>query len=313
MERRFFVKQLLVSSTALSTNPLIPAAKASASNSFDPTSPFSLNFAPPLGMFTSYAGEKLADQLTFLSINGFKTVEDSIFGQRSGPEQRIIIHSLQKLGMELGTFTGHSLFWRRPTLSKGDSSFRNTFMEEIKKSIELAKVANSKWITVFPGYIDLTRSFYHQKQNVIDTLQQASELLEPLGMVMLIKPVSYRLHKGQLVQNLKQASQICQAVNSPACKILHSIYNQQITKGNIISSLETYWEEIGYIQVADNPGRNEPNTGEINYSHIFSYIRNKGYQGIIGLDHGNSLPGRVGEEAVIRTYREMDFGLSDSI
>ena len=105
---------------------------------------------------------------------------------------------------------------------------------------------------------------------------------------------------------IPQAYLVCKAVDSPACKILFDIYHQQITEGNLIPNMEMAWEEIPYIQVGDNPGRKEPTTGEINYKNIFKWLYNKGYDGIVGMEHGNSQRGVEGEQAVIAAYREVD-------
>ena len=82
-------------------------------------------------------------------------------------------------------------------------------------------------------------------------------------------------------------------------KILFDIYHQQIQEGNLIPNIEKCWDEIGYFQIGDNPGRNEPTTGEINYKNIFKYIHSRGFDGIMGMEHGNSRPDKVGEIAVI--------------
>ena len=66
------------------------------------------------------------------------------------------------------------------------------------------------------------------------------------------------------------------------------------------------WEEIAYFQVGDNPGRKEPTTGEINYKNIFKHLYNKGYKGIVGMEHGKSKPDKEGEKALIEAYRECD-------
>jgi hydroxypyruvate isomerase len=80
----------------------------------------------------------------------------------------------------------------------------------------------------------------------------------------------------------------------------------QRNEGDIISNINKTWEEIGYFQIGDNPGRKEPSTGEINYKNIFKNIYNKEYRGILGMEHGNSLPGKDGELALIKAYREAD-------
>jgi len=113
-------------------------------------------------------------------------------------------------------------------------------------------------------------------------------------------------HPGMFLTTSPQAYAICRAVNSPACKILFDCYHQQITEGNLIPNIDAAWDEIAYIQVGDNPGRNEPTTGEINYCTVFHHLHDKGYDGIVGMEHGQSTPGRAGEQAVIDAYVTSD-------
>jgi len=113
-------------------------------------------------------------------------------------------------------------------------------------------------------------------------------------------------HPGVFLSKIPQAYQICRAVGSPSCKILDDLYHQQITEGNLIPNMDMAWDEIAYFQVGDNPGRKEPTTGEINYKNIFKHIYNKGYEGVVGMEHGNNKPGKEGETAVIKAYRACD-------
>ena len=95
-------------------------------------------------------------------------------------------------------------------------------------------------------------------------------------------------------------------MGSPSCKILDDIYHQQIQDGDLIPNMDRAWEEIAYFQVGDNPGRKEPTTGEINYLNVFKHIHEKGFEGIVGMEHGNSIPGKEGEEALIKAYVKVD-------
>jgi hydroxypyruvate isomerase len=95
-------------------------------------------------------------------------------------------------------------------------------------------------------------------------------------------------------------------VNSPSCKILNDIYHQQITEGNLIPNIDMAWDEIVAFHIGDNPGRNEPTTGEINYRNIFKHLYQKGYKDVLCMEHGKSQPGKVGERAVIDAYRWCD-------
>jgi len=71
-------------------------------------------------------------------------------------------------------------------------------------------------------------------------------------------------------------------------------------------NMDNAWSEIAYFQIGDNPGRKEPTTGEINYLNVFKYIHEKRFKGILGMEHGNSKQGKIGELAVINAYRMVD-------
>jgi hydroxypyruvate isomerase len=173
-------------------------------------------------------------------------------------------------------------------------------------AIPIAKRVNAKWITVVPGHVDLRQNMAYQTAHVVESLKQASDLLEPHGIVMVLEPLNFRNHPGLFLTQSPQAYEICKSVNSPSCKILFDIYHQQIQEGNLIPNIENCWDEIGYFQIGDNPGRKEPTTGEINYINIFKYIHSKGFDGILGMEHGNSSPNMVGEQAVIDAYLKVD-------
>ena len=154
-----------------------------------------------------------------------------------------------------------------------------------------------------PGCFDLRLEWDYQTANVIENLKRASEICEPAGLVLVLEPLNpYRDHPGLFLTKIPQAYMICRSVSSPACKILFDIYHQQITEGNLIPNMERSWSEIAYFQVGDHPGRKEPTTGEINYRNVFRHIHGHGYDGIVGMEHGNSKEGKEGERAVIDAY-----------
>jgi hydroxypyruvate isomerase len=80
----------------------------------------------------------------------------------------------------------------------------------------------------------------------------------------------------------------------------------QRNEGNIINNIDAAWSEIGYLQIGNNPGRKEPGTGEMDYKNIFKHIYNKGYKGILGMEHGMAGEGKEGEMALIKAYQESD-------
>jgi hydroxypyruvate isomerase len=124
---------------------------------------------------------------------------------------------------------------------------------------------------------------------------------------MVLEPLNWhRDHGGVFLQQSDQAYAICKAVKSPACKILFDIYHQQITEGNLIPNIDRCWDEIGYFQCGDNPGRKEPGTGEIHYRNVFGHIKQQGWTGVVGMEHGLSKSGAEGERALIQAYWAVD-------
>ena len=207
----------------------------------------------------------------------------------------------------MGVFVGNWKVRRGDDLAKGDSEVRKAFVEEIKSSIDVAKRVNATWMTIVLGNRHHRLESDYQTANIVETLKQASAVLEPHNLVMVIEPLNHLYnHPDVFLSKIPHAFLICKAVNSPACKILFDMYHQQITEGNIIQNIDYAYDETGYFQIGDVPGRKEPTTGEMNYRNIFKHIHNKGYTDILGMEHGNFHPAREGEVKLIEAYREVD-------
>jgi len=301
MNRRLFLKNSFFS---LISSSFLNSSFALRNNTFN------LNYAPHFGLFEYSSGKDLIDQIQFMYDQGFRSIEDNSFKSRPKNDQERISNKLENLGMEMGVFVAHKIYWNKPNLASGNLDYRNEFIQHIKASIEVSKRINAKWMTVVPGFLDLRLNISYQTSNVIETLKIASSILEPHGLVMVLEPLNFRDHPGMFLSESPQALEICKSVNSPSCKILFDIYHQQIQEGNLIPNIDLCWDEISYFQIGDNPGRKEPLTGEINYKNIFKHIYNKGYKGILGMEHGNSIKEREGEISTIKSYRKVDNFLS---
>ena len=271
-----------------------------------PKNKFNLNYAPHFGMFKHSAGEDLIDQLNFMADEGFTAFEDNNLKKRSISDQNKIASTLTKRNLKMGVFVAHSIYWKEPNLASGNIDKREEFLKEIRESVEVAKRVNAKWMTVVPGYKDLRLKDSYQQTNVIDSLKYACDILEPQDLTMVLEPLNFRNHPGLFLTESPQAFEICKAINSKSCKILFDIYHQQIQEGNLIPNINLCWDEISYFQIGDNPGRNEPTTGEINYKNIFKFIYKKGFKGILGMEHGNSIKGKIGEKQLIESYKSVD-------
>ena len=300
MDRRTLLKAALLGASATA----LRAAGAAAQEHRPPR--FQLKYAPHFGMFRAHAGDDLIDQLRFVRDEGFVALEDNGMPQRDVAVQDRIGAELERLDMEMGVFVAHADF-RENTFVENPQSARPRIESDMLAAVEVAKRCNAKWCTVVPGTYSQKLEWDYQTANVIDNLRRAAEICEPHGLVMVLEPLNHRAnHPGVFLTKISQAHMICRAVDSPSCKILDDLYHQQITEGNLIPNIDLAWDEIAYFQVGDNPGRKEPTTGEINYRNVFRHLHAKGFEGIVGMEHGNSKPGKEGERAVIDAYVQSD-------
>jgi hydroxypyruvate isomerase len=267
---------------------------------------FSMKFAPHFGMFRHSAGDNLADQLKFAADQGFSAWEDNGLKGRSVDEQQEIARTMNSLQMEMGVFVAHGSF-REPTFAVKDDAKWEKVLDDIRSSVDVAERVNAKWMTVVPGGYDPALEWGYQTANCVELLRRCSEIFEPHDLVMVLEPLNWWTnHAGVFLHKIPQAYQICKAVDSPACKILFDVYHQQISEGNLIPNFNLAWDQIAYVQIGDNPGRNEPGTGEIHYANVFRHLKQKGFDGILGMEHGKSRPDKAGEQAVVEAYRQVD-------
>lgn len=283
-------------------------------------SKFKLAYAPHPGMFKGSAGPDVIDQIKFCADQGFTAFEYNGLPNETPEMQEKIGKVLGDLDMQMGVFVAYGSF-DRPTFARPSDDTTAEILTKMKDAVEIAKRVGAKWCTVVPGSVDQQHNDQdkwnkyggarladgYQTGNVIDMLRRCVDVIEPSGLVMVLEPLNwYANHGGTFLQKSDQAFAICRAVNSPSCKILFDIYHQQITEGNLIPNIDACYSEIAYFQSGDNPGRKEPYTGEINYKNVFAHLHKKGFEGVIGMEHGNSQRGVEGEQKVIDAYRKAD-------
>ncbi|MEZ5277283.1 MAG: TIM barrel protein [Opitutaceae bacterium] len=302
MNRRSFVQKSLAAGTLAAVGTQVLKSE----DLLKPSGQFRLKYAPHFGMFENHAGKDLVDQVRFMADQGFSAMEDNDMWKREVADQEKVARELDRLGMTMGVFVAYADF-KNPTFTAGKTEDKEMVLGRIRDSIEVAKRVNARWMTVVPGTFDPGLEWGYQTSNVIDLLKACVEICEPAGVTMVLEPLNpWTNHPGLFLTKIPQAYQICRAVNSPSCKILDDLYHQQVTEGNLIPNLDRAWDEIAYFQLGDNPGRKEPTTGEINFKNIFRHLHAKGYTGILGMEHGKSLPGLEGEKALLAAYRACD-------
>jgi len=306
--RREFIKKATATGAAIIAAPAVFGSEAFTKKRIvaDPVVPFKLKYAPSLGMFKEHAGPDPIDNIKFCYDQGFRAMFDNGLPKRPVEEQNKIASEMQRLGMLMGPFVLYSDF-KVTSFVLNNPEVKEMLITKMKEGVEIAKRTGAKWALMVPGRYDekIHRDF--QTANVIDNLRYCCEIAEPAGLTIVLEPLNtLRNHPGLFLTGIPQAYSICRAVNSPSCKIVNDIYHQQITEGNLIPNIEAAWDEIGAFHCGDNPGRNEPFTGEINFKNVFKYIYNRKYEGAICMEHGKSQQGKEGEIKLLKAYREAD-------
>jgi hydroxypyruvate isomerase len=305
MKRSEFIKNTFLTAGAVATGLGTKATfAAEKQNSILGDKTFNMDYAPHQGMFQNHAGKNFLDQIQFMHDKGFRSIEDNGYLKRPVEEQEKIGSLLAKLGMRMGVFVVDGGDNWKTSLTTGKKEFKDKFIETCKLSVEAAKRCNAKWLTVVPGFYERNLPYGNQFANVIDAMRAGAEIFEPHGLIMVLETLSDT--PELFLQKTNETYAVCKAVQSPSCKILYDIYHMQRTEGDLIKTMDRCWDEIAYVQIGDNPGRKEPTTGEINYKNLFKHLHQKGYKGVMGMEHGNSKPGTDGELALIKAYREVD-------
>jgi hydroxypyruvate isomerase len=183
-------------------------------------------------------------------------------------------------GLAIAQFTAWGF---KPGLN--DPKNHDRFVREVEESCAVAKTLDCKLMTVVGGddIAGMTQEQMHQ--NIIDGLKRAAPVAEKHGITLILEPMNIRVdHKGHCLYGSPPAVRICKEVGSPNVKINWDLYHMHISEGDLCGHLREGWAHVGYLQLADHPGRYEPGTGEIHYNRVLKEAYTLGYRGFVGLE-----------------------------
>ena len=208
---------------------------------------------------------------------GFPAVE---FWPLKGKDIDAVADKTAELKIEVAQFTAWGF---RPGLNNPRNHPK--FVKAIETSCKAAKKLRCKLMTVVGGDDQPGMSQEKMHENIIAGLKLAAPIAEKHGVVMILEPMNIRVdHKGHCLYGSPPAIRICEEVASPSVNINWDLYHMQITEGDLCGRLRDGWKQVGYLQLADHPGRNEPGTGEVHYNRVLKAAHDLGYRGFVGLE-----------------------------
>jgi hydroxypyruvate isomerase len=190
--------------------------------------------------------------------------------------------------LKVASFSGDQDF------SMIDENQREDYIAFIDESIEVARFLSCGHLVVHSnalGENGVVKNHYphssHLKKITVmfDVLKTLAPKAEKARVTLALESLNTRVdHAGNFLTSTREAAELVRSVNSASVKILYDIYHMQIMEGNIIHTLEAYIDTVGYIHMADVPGRHEPGTGEINFANVMNALKKLRYAGIIGFE-----------------------------
>ncbi len=159
------------------------------------------------------------------------------------------------------------------------------FQEGVGRAIEYATTLGCKQINCLSGITPKGVPLDKARETFTSNMKFAAGALAAAGVRLLIEPINTRDIPGAYLCHTTQALEIIDAVGSPNLSLQYDIYHMQIMEGDLAPTIQRNLTRIGHMQLADNPGRHEPGTGEINYPFLFQFIDKLGYAGWIGCEY----------------------------
>ncbi len=161
---------------------------------------------------------------------------------------------------------------------------KREFQEGLRLAIPYAKALNCSRINCLVG---LTPRLPEKttRATLVENLLFASEMLARENIRLLIESLNTRDMPGFYLTSTRDALSLIREVNHPNLFYQYDVYHMQVMEGNLAETIKNHLDRIAHIQIADNPGRHEPGTGEINFHNLFRFIDEAGYQGFIGCEY----------------------------
>jgi len=238
-------------------------------------------FSANLSMLFTEVG--FADRFERAAKAGFKGVECQ-FPYELPKED--IAERLGKYGLELVLYNIPAGSWAAGERGIACLPGRESeFQEGVDKAIEYAKALKCPRINCLVGLTPKDAPADKVRQTLVNNLKFAAEAMQKAGISLLVETLNDKDIPGFYLVRTQDALKLFEEVKHVNLWLQYDIYHMQVMEGNLTKTIQENVGRIGHIQLADNPGRHEPGTGEINFTNLFKFIDESGYTGWIGCEY----------------------------
>lgn len=229
----------------------------------------------------AYKGKNVIELLEKVAEHGFHGLE--YLNWKSVQDIRELVKAQERLGVGISAVC--TTFFNLV-----DGSAREQYLDGLRQTLTFCKEAGTPSIITQTGQEILGISREKQKSDMVETLKICASMCEEAGVVLELEPLNGLInHPGHFLQVSDESAEVIDRVGSPFIKLVFDVYHQQITEGNVIRNAVAYIDRINHFHIADNPGRKQPGTGELNYLNILKSIKDTGFDGFVGLECGYTI------------------------
>ncbi len=198
--------------------------------------------------------------------------------------------------------------WSREPVSMLDPAQRENLLREVEKNILVAKKLEVPRLLLMSGNAIPERTYEQQWASLVESGKRAAELAARHNVTLIIEPLNNKVnHKGYFLATCVDGLRLVREVDNPHLRLLFDIYHEQVQIGNVIRTIQEAAPVTEVFHVADNPGRNDPGTGELNYPNIYRAIAKTGFRGHIAMEY---LPLGDPVKSLIKAVDEMRAALA---
>jgi len=188
-----------------------------------------------------------------------------------------------RLGMDVLIATPN---WSQRPVSMVDPAQRENFLADVRSAITYAHKLEAPQILLMSGNAIVGRTHEEQYASLLEGAKRAGDLMAAADLTGIIEPLNSLVnHKGFFLTTCVEGARLVREVDNPHVKLLFDIYHEQVQEGNVIHTLAEAADIVAVFHVADNPGRNDPGTGEINYPNVYKAIQKTGYAGYVAMEY----------------------------
>jgi len=188
-----------------------------------------------------------------------------------------------RLGMDVLIATPD---WQKRPVSMVDPAQRDNFLADVRRAITVAHQLEITQILLMSGNAIAGRTHEEQYASLLEGCKRAGDLVAAANLTAIVEPLNSLInHRGFFLTTCVEGAKLIRQVDNPHVRLLFDIYHEQVQEGNVIRTLSEAADIVAVFHVADNPGRNDPGTGEMNYQNIYKAIQKTGYAGYVAMEY----------------------------